>query len=301
MRRCQIRDGKFVLPTLEEIGRAPIRALGRQANFDVDKLRESSGKTVEVLVGGETFLGTFETLPNTNLGGWLIGAVVPEQDFLGQLQRDALKSLGVGFLVIVLVIYLAVLIARVLTKPLALIEEETRKIQSLDLAGDTPTSAFGEISDVLSAFDRMKRALRAFKLYVPAKLVGTLIEEEAEPRLGGVRRKSQYFSRTSKGFPRSQRKLIQVSWPQSSVITCNALPTRFMLQGEPLISISAMPSWHFGMPQNGSSITKRRQSMQRTDARRLSRLSVKKDSRLVPESASIPLRSLSAISVPVTA
>ena len=200
MRRCQIRDGKFVLPTLEEIGRAPIRALGRQANFDVDKLRESSGKTVEVLVGGETFLGTFETLPNTNLGGWLIGAVVPEQDFLGQLQRDALKSLGVGFLVIVLVIYLAVLIARVLTKPLALIEEETRKIQALDLAGDTPTSAFGEISDVLSAFDRMKRALRAFKLYVPAKLVGTLIEEEAEPRLGGREEEVTIFFSDIEGF-----------------------------------------------------------------------------------------------------
>ena len=194
------RDGKFVLPTLEEIGRAPIRALGRQANFDVDKLRESSGKTVEVLVGGETFLGTFETLPNTNLGGWLIGAVVPEQDFLGQLQRDALKSLGVGFLVIVLVIYLAVLIARVLTKPLALIEEETRKIQALDLAGDTPTSAFGEISDVLSAFDRMKRALRAFKLYVPAKLVGTLIEEEAEPRLGGREEEVTIFFSDIEGF-----------------------------------------------------------------------------------------------------
>ena len=126
--------------------------------------------------------------------------VVPEQDFLGQLQRDALKSLGVGLLVIVLVIYLAVLIARVLTKPLALIEDETRKIQALDLGGDTPTSAFGEISDVLSAFDRMKRALRAFKLYVPAKLVGTLIEEEAEPRLGGREEEVTIFFSDIEGF-----------------------------------------------------------------------------------------------------
>ena len=53
-----------------------------------------------------------------------------------------------------LVLYLALIIARLLTRPLALIEEETKKIQSLDLAGETPTSAFGEIADVLSAFDR---------------------------------------------------------------------------------------------------------------------------------------------------
>ena len=193
-------DGSFVLPNLETIGSAPIRALGRYAEFDVSKLADHAGKTLEVSVAGETFLGTFETLPATNLNGWLIGAVVPEQDFLGQLQEDALKSLGIGFLVIVLVIYVAVLIARVLTQPLALIEEETRKIQALELSGDTPTSSFGEISDVLSAFDRMKRALRAFKLYVPAKLVGSLIEEEIEPRLGGREEEVTIFFSDIEGF-----------------------------------------------------------------------------------------------------
>ena len=42
----------------------------------------------------------------------------------------------------------------------------------------------------------MKRALRAFKLYVPAKLVGTLIEEEVEPRLGGREEEVTIFFRT---------------------------------------------------------------------------------------------------------
>jgi len=194
------KDGNFTLPTLETLGSAPIRALGRTANFKVEALRANAGKTLEVSVGGETFLGTFESLPSTSLQGWLIGAVVPEQDFLGQLQSDAVKSLLVGLLVIVLVLYIALIIARVLTRPLALIEEETKKIQALDLGGETPTSSFGEIADVLSAFDRMKRALRAFKLYVPAKLVGTLIEEEVEPRLGGREEEVTIFFSDIEGF-----------------------------------------------------------------------------------------------------
>ena len=193
-------DGSFVLPTLKTIGLAPIRALGRLSDFDTEKLRANVGKTFEVSIVGETFLGTFESLPNTSLRGWLIGAIVPEQDFLGELQQDALKSLGIGILVIILVLYLALVIARVLTRPLALIEAETKKIQALELGEETPTSAFGEIADVLSAFDRMKRALRAFKLYVPAKLVGTLIEEEVEPRLGGREEEVTIFFSDIVGF-----------------------------------------------------------------------------------------------------
>ena len=63
------------------------------------------------------------------------------------------------------------------------------------------------------------------------------------------------------------------------------------------IGDAIMAFWN--APQSGSSITKRRQSMQRTDEG--CRGSQQEGLRLVPESASIPLRSLSAISVPVTA
>ena len=83
------KEGNFVLPSLETIGLAPIRALGRTAAFDVAVLREKVGQTLEVSVGGETFLGTFESMPNTSLRGWLIGAVVPEQDFGATTERCA--------------------------------------------------------------------------------------------------------------------------------------------------------------------------------------------------------------------
>ena len=137
---------------------------------------------------------------------------------------------------IVLVIYLAVLIARVMTKPLALIEEETRKIQALDLAGDTPTSAFGEISDVLSVFDRMKRAL-CLQALRSGQACWDLDRGRGRASLGWAGRGSHNIFPDIEGFSSFAEKVDQVSWPQSSVITCNALQTRFIASGGTVDSI----------------------------------------------------------------
>ncbi|MFT5432415.1 MAG: adenylate cyclase, partial [Myxococcota bacterium] len=88
-----------------------------------------------------------------------------------------------------------------------LLVRETEQIRELRFDEGTPgTSPFREVSEVLNAFEDMKVGLRSFQKYLPMKLVRKLLQEHAEPTLGGeLMELTIYFSDIAGFTPINER------------------------------------------------------------------------------------------------
>ncbi|MEO8499634.1 MAG: adenylate/guanylate cyclase domain-containing protein [Vicinamibacteria bacterium] len=118
--------------------------------------------------------------------GWFVGAILPEDDFLGPLKRTATRTLMIAFAVSLAAAFIAILVGRRIASSLHAIAEETRRIRRLEFDDRVlPDSAFEEVSEILGAYANMKAGLRAFEKYVPIKLVRLLLASNEDPRLGG--------------------------------------------------------------------------------------------------------------------
>ena len=113
---------------------------------------------------------------------WVVVTVVPASDFLAGIednQRHLAWLLG-GFIAATLL--LAMLLARLaVARPLADIVRRMGRIEEFDLGADAPLrTRIRELEQMAEALDRMARGLAAFRRYLPATLVRTLISQGIE-------------------------------------------------------------------------------------------------------------------------
>ena len=193
-RTVKVRDGKIVPVKATELNESWIAdALGRfvatgKSNFNF----ESEGKR---------YLAFFTPFPPSFGKDWTIVILAPEDDFLGPIKKTHKETLMISGLILLLSIGCGLRFARNISRPIEQLTELIQKIKGFDLEGKEKIStSINEIQMMSNAVDAMKNGLKAFRKYVPATLVGQLIESGEEAKPGGRERELTLFFSDIDGF-----------------------------------------------------------------------------------------------------
>jgi adenylate cyclase len=133
---------------------------------------------------GEAYEVALSPLP---FPGWSLATVIPEAEFLGPVEttlRRLIIGLAAGALLAAL--FSAMLARSVIAAPLARVVGEIRHVESfaLDRVRRHP-SRLAEISSLSGAIAEMAAGLSAFRKYIPADLVRSLLRQGVEAKPGG--------------------------------------------------------------------------------------------------------------------
>ncbi len=156
--RIQQPEEDYRLPLATQI-EDPLLAAAWQAAED--ELRTAAGRPVfsTFMAGGRRYLTMLATLPDPRLP-WIIGVYLPEDDYLGELNRYRRYTLAATIAVSFLASWLGLLLARRITAPVERLREEARAITANDF--DLPCqvrTGFVELQETADAFNRMQRSL----------------------------------------------------------------------------------------------------------------------------------------------
>ncbi|HVO03323.1 MAG TPA: adenylate/guanylate cyclase domain-containing protein [Candidatus Cybelea sp.] len=127
---------------------------------------------------------TFTPLPFRH---WVIVTVIPSEDILGDIPAATrrLYMLVVGLVALVSIAG-ALVTHRLISRPIGGIAEQMHQIQHFHLEGVIyRPSRLKELDDLSQAMRLMANGLSAFRKYLPADLVETLIREGIEAKPGG--------------------------------------------------------------------------------------------------------------------
>jgi adenylate cyclase len=119
--------------------------------------------------------------------GWTLATVIPEAEFLGPIERTIRQLLiGLAILILAAGMVSAWLARRVIATPLITVVDELKHVARFDLEKvRRHASRLIEIENLSNAIADMAGGLAAFRKYIPADLVKTLVSEGVEPRPGG--------------------------------------------------------------------------------------------------------------------
>src|SRR6266581_3422758 len=119
--------------------------------------------------------------------GWTLATVIPEAEFLGPIERTIRQLLiGLAILIFAAGVVSAWLARRVIATPLITVVDELKHVARFDLEKvRRHASRLIEIENLSNAIADMAGGLAAFRKYIPADLVKTLVSEGVEPSPGG--------------------------------------------------------------------------------------------------------------------
>jgi adenylate cyclase len=139
--------------------------------------------------GDTRYMASFTPLPDSFGKAWQISIVVPEDDFIGTIKQTNQISLLISLIVLLVAMISSVFISRSISRPVALLTAETKKIKDFQLDGYVEiSSTIREVQHLSEAISAMRTGLRAFQKYVPAELVRQLIKTGEDAKVGGYKR-----------------------------------------------------------------------------------------------------------------
>jgi adenylate cyclase len=146
---------------------------------------EGSPYQVRMVQDGEAYSVTLTPL---SFPGWSLATVVPESEFLGPVETT-IRQLVVGLAAMIAGAGLlsAWLAQRLVAAPLIKVVNEIKYVErfELDQVRRHP-SQLTELENLSGAIADMAGGLAAFRKFIPADLVRTLVSEGIEPRPGGA-------------------------------------------------------------------------------------------------------------------
>ena len=127
---------------------------------------------------------------------WMIGVVVPEDDYMYLIKQNNRIIWITSILLMVFAVIAGLLFARRISEPLSLLEAEMELVKKFEMNSDQEIHSFlEEVDNMALSFHGMKQGLRSFQKYVPDDLVRELISMGKEAVHGGERKKiAIYFS-----------------------------------------------------------------------------------------------------------
>ncbi len=132
----------------------------------------------------ERIIASFRPLSEKLGGQWTLGLIVPEDDFIGSIARIHETTLLFSFWLLIIAGFLTSTLAKELTEPIHKAILEADRIQSLDFDGEIDLeSPITEIQDMSDTMNSMKKALSAFKKYVPSEIVKELVHDKNDAKL----------------------------------------------------------------------------------------------------------------------
>lgn len=195
-------DGNLRLVTEEELGDRPVSAVIAQVE-SLGGLAEGSAGRLRFKLEGEDFLVGYSHVGGAGRPEWVLGIVVPAQEFMGDLAAD--RNVLVFFAVIALLagIYVSLLLAQRIAVPVRAIVDETERIRALDLfPRPLPSTHIVELEQLSTAMEQLKTSLRSFEKLVPAQYARHLLATGQEAKLGGERRHITIYFADIVGFTR---------------------------------------------------------------------------------------------------
>ncbi|EKD70477.1 MAG: hypothetical protein ACD_46C00523G0003 [uncultured bacterium] len=132
---------------------------------------------------------------------WLIGIIVPREDFVGELRHANISTLWISLIILGLGIVAILILSGHVVKPLKKLVEETERIRNFELTDTLPIrSKIKEVTAIADGIYTMKQGLRSFQKYVPATLVRQLIETGQDAHIGGDKKQLAIFFSDIKNF-----------------------------------------------------------------------------------------------------
>lgn len=165
--------------------------LSKEVKEAIPDLLDSIGFTYNVRfeADGKDYLASFRQFPDSYGKDWMIGVLVPVNDFIGRLKSTITEVTLMSAGILILSIIIIIIFAHRILKPLKLIAQDMNRIQHLDIdEAVTHKSFFYEISLISDALASMKHGLKAFSKFVPFTLVKQLIASGKGAELGGEKR-----------------------------------------------------------------------------------------------------------------
>ncbi len=159
------------------------QAAMKQAPPDDDK---KAARRVRLVTAGEAHAVTLT--PLAAFPGWTLATVIPEAEFLGPIEKT-IRQLLVGLAILILAagIASAWIARRLIARPLIVVVDELKHVSRFDLEKvKRHASRLIEIENLSNAIADMAGGLAAFRKYIPADLVQTLVREGVEPHPGGA-------------------------------------------------------------------------------------------------------------------
>ncbi len=151
-------------------------------SYDVGKGLPHRVRTVR---NGEAYEVTLTPL---SFPGWSLTTVIPEAEFLGPVEATIRQLLfGLAVMIAGAGLLSAWLAQRVVAAPLIKVVNEIKHVErfELDQVRRHP-SQLTELENLSGAIADMAGGLAAFRKFIPADLVRTLVSEGIEPRPGGA-------------------------------------------------------------------------------------------------------------------
>lgn len=150
---------------------------------------------------GKTYLAKYLISKDDIVLNWMIGVVVPEDDFTAELKQASLLDVEIGLVILILGIILVSAFVTRIVRPIKTLVKETDKIKHFNLEEEEGIqSRIKEVMLLTDAIHSMKSGLKSFQKYVPKTLVRQLIETGENVRMGGTKRCLTIFFSDIKDF-----------------------------------------------------------------------------------------------------
>ena len=153
--------------------------------------------------GGKVYIGTLAGFPKSFAKDWEIVLIAPEDDFIGPLKATGRMSLLISFLLLLIAVGFAVMLARSISRPIMRLTDETERIKDFELDGELKISSnVKEIQLLNNAVKRMKMSLISFTRYAPEEIVREVVAKGREAILEGEKREITVLFSDLRGFTR---------------------------------------------------------------------------------------------------
>jgi len=119
----------------------------------------------------------------------IFGADMEISDVNARLLRDLLTNIGIGFLVLVVTLFIVRAISNGIARDVRVVVDETEDVSRLNLKPEEQrrSSVFLEVDQLFGALFDMKTGLKAFSKYVPASVIKRVLAT-GKAEIGGERR-----------------------------------------------------------------------------------------------------------------
>jgi len=200
-------------------GRVPER-IGRMTVFDIVELyKQPRGEEIartmlskehgfedvgSALTGADSFLA----FNRINPPGWIVGTILPKREMFEKVESLLHQTVMLAAAGIVLLVVLAVLVARSISRPLRRMAAETVRVGQGDLDIDLSTiRSTDEVGQLARAFTAMTEGLKdrerikdTFGRYLTQEVVRRLLDSKDGLKLGGETREISIMMSDLRGF-----------------------------------------------------------------------------------------------------
>lgn len=180
-------------------------ALARE-QVDLKAIRSTKNFTYEDPQQGKSY---FVSLTKAAQKDWLVATVIPEADFMSEVEKNTTKVLLAVVAALAFVCLIAIVTSRHLfVRPLRQIIKQTELIAEFKLDRvQRIESKIMEIEALSKSIQHMSGGLRSFGRYLPSDLVQRLLKQGMVAELGGARRTLTILFMDLEGFSALSERL----------------------------------------------------------------------------------------------